>query len=63
MKSVAGILKVLFLTVITGGIYGAYWLFINLYKQPDYPGMSESEKAAGEAQNTIALTWLHFINR
>lgn len=63
MNRIAGIAKVFLLTIITGGIYGAYWIFVNLYKQPEQEELGDTEKAAGEARNTIALVWLHFINR
>ena len=63
MKRIAVIAKVFLLTILTGGLYGAYWIFVNLYKQPEQEGLGEAEKAAGEARNTIALAWLHFINR
>jgi len=63
MKIIVKFLKIVFLTIITGGLYGAYWIFTNMYRQADYPGIGDSEKKAAEAQDTIALAWMHFINR
>ncbi len=63
MKNVARIAKVFLLTILTGGLYGAYWIFINLFEQPEKEDLGDKEKAAGEARDTIALAWMHFINR
>lgn len=63
MKTIGKTLKILILTILTGGIYGAYWIAVNLFREPDDPDMGDAEKQAGESQNTIALAWLHFINR
>lgn len=63
MKTIVKFLKVCILTIVTGGLYGAYWIFTNITRVDENPDEGEIEKSAHEAQNTIAVTWLHFINR
>ncbi len=66
MKVLLKYLKVVILSILTFGIYGAYWIFVNMMNEPDAsddPELGDSEKAARHAQDTIALTWLNFINR
>jgi hypothetical protein len=48
---------------VTFGLYGAYWIFINLMENPAESDPDDPDNPARKAQDTIALTWLHFINR
>ena len=50
MKKIAGFFKILFLTVITGGLYGAYWIVKNMGADDDSPELSEEERKARRAQ-------------
>lgn len=63
MKTVLKALKVIVLTIVTFGLYGAYWIFINMFADDDVQDRDDSEQAARNAQDTITLTWLHFLNR
>ena len=59
MKKIAGFFKILFLTVITGGLYGAYWIVKNMGADDDSPELSEEERKARRAQNNMAAAGLH----
>ena len=63
MNNLTKYIKVIFLTVITCGLYGAYWLLVNISKTDEDAGLTDSERAAQEAQRTLALTWLQYMNR
>ena len=63
MKKILTVLKILFLTVITFGIYGAYWITVNLFNDANDPEINETEKNSREAQNIVTATVLHFLNR
>ena len=49
--------KTLFLTVITFGIYGAYWLMKTLYEEPDIHA-DEGEKETAFAQRAVTSAFL-----
>ena len=63
MNKLLKIAKIIILTIVTFGLYGAYWIFINLMENPAESDPDEPDNPARKAQDTIALTWLHFINR
>ena len=52
--------KVIFLTIITFGVYGAYWVMKNLYTDCD-PEASEEEKNADAAKR--ATSTIFFMDR
>lgn len=63
MKKLFKYLKVLVLTFLTCGLYGAYWILANMNEEPDKEEMNEAEQNARKAQNVFSLSWLHFMNR
>ena len=63
MKKIAGFFKILFLTVITGGLYGAYWIVKNMGADDDSPELSEEERKARRAQNNMAAAGLQYFRR
>ena len=63
MEKAGKFAKVVILSILTFGIYGAYWIFININEAPDDSYMSGSEQNARNAQNIITLTWLNFTGK
>lgn len=65
MAKILKFLKVVFLSVITGGLYGAYWLMKNLYDDPskDRETMTGSEKTADQAQSDLVSYGIQYILR
>jgi hypothetical protein len=49
--------KTIFLTVITFGIYGAFWIMKNLYEEPDIHA-DEGEKETAFAQRAVTSVFL-----
>lgn len=62
-KRVFGFVKVLFLTVITCGLYGAFWIVKSMSADEDEPGLSEEERKARRAQNNMAAAGLQYFRR
>ena len=52
--------KIIFLTIITFGVYGAYWVMKNLYTETD-PEAGEDEKNADAANRAVSS--IFFMDR
>ena len=58
-KKNSGFLKVIFLTVITFGLYGAWYALRDIAMAPDTnEGISEEQKKALEAQRALETMWI-----
>lgn len=64
-KIIIKYLKIVILSIVTFGLYGAYWIFVNMMDNPETadPDTDDESRSKRRAQDTIALTWLHFLNR
>ena len=56
-KSVANAIKVIALTVITFGIYGAYWAMTSSFEEDDF-AEDETKKDADNAKRAVAAAML-----
>ena len=50
-------IKVIVLTIVTFGLYGAYWIMKNLYKEPDITA-DETEKNAAYTSRAVTSAFL-----
>ena len=51
MKTIVKFLKVCILTIVTGGLYGAYWIFTNITRVDENPDEGEIEKSNLKVRN------------
>lgn len=59
MKAALKILKVIILTVVTFGLYGAWWVYKNIFIAPTFDeDISEEERESLEAQKALSSLWI-----
>ena len=56
-KGITSIIEVIVLTIVTFGLYGAYWIMNNLYKAPDITA-DETEKDAAYTSRAATAAFL-----
>ncbi len=56
-NSIKPTIKVFVLTIVTFGLYGAYWIMSNLYKEPDVTA-DETEKNAAYTSRAATAAFL-----